>query len=274
MFCLYPEEGKAFFLSINADSEDADYGRLDALLHRALDPAPAVPAPAAPMPDGLKDWAGFYVQSPSRFQTLAYVDRLFGFATLSVQGGRLAFTRFQGASAELHPVAGAGPGLLFRLGDKPSSAIVLLTTEGGDRAIGTGLRTWEQAGTLSIVTLWAGLGAGLLGIAYLLVSGLLRLRYRPWRPLDPVMPPFLAVVALVLPVRFLTTQDYMSIGDPSIGSMLLALSTGLPPLAVLAGLAHRVWGGLGCWRARPDAVAMHALLQWTAMLWPPTSWCP
>src|SRR5690606_23087757 len=44
--CVYPDQGKAFFVAINTDSETADYDRLDALLIRALDVDPSVPIPA------------------------------------------------------------------------------------------------------------------------------------------------------------------------------------------------------------------------------------
>ncbi len=71
--CLFPEENKAFFVSMNADVETADYERFDALLIRALGVRPADPATPADPSVEIADWQGIYVLSPNR--TESFVSR-------------------------------------------------------------------------------------------------------------------------------------------------------------------------------------------------------
>lgn len=104
--CLYPEERKAFFVSVKTDSESADYARIDAMLTQALRLGPAAPlGPAAAATEPLL-WVGRYGPAPSRFSILSCPDRLTAGFSLSQRDGGLVQTPFMESTIRLDPAGG------------------------------------------------------------------------------------------------------------------------------------------------------------------------
>lgn len=262
MLCLFPDEQKAFSVAMNADTETADYGRFDSLLIQALGVAPGQPATPVDVPVGLADWQGIYVLAPNRFETFAYLDLALGFARVQWDGARLHLKPLQSVPKELTPVGG----LLFRSHDRTTASHALLTSPDGKRVITDGFNSYERVSLWRIGPLWASLAAGVLGLAYLLVSGLVRAARRWLSPVQPIFVPFLAVVALLLPVPLFLGQSFLQLGDLTPASATLALVTGALPLAMIVGLWRRSHRGMADWKARLDTVAMIAVLQWTIVL--------
>jgi CubicO group peptidase (beta-lactamase class C family) len=259
-FCLFPEAQKAFFVAMNADVETADYDRFDAALIRSLDVATALPAKEAAPPGDVADWQGIYVLSPNRNESFAYLDRVMNVATLRWDGRRLLLTPFQGTTRSLLPVGGR----LFRAGDRASASHVLLVSD-SRRVISDGFRSYEQVSLWRMLPLWGSLVAGVTGLAWLILCGLIRLLRRRLRASDPSFVPFLASLALLLPVPLFFLQSFLQLGDLTPASAVLALVTGLLPLSM----------GFGLWRSfRPDAtrrstldrLAMLGVLQWSLVL--------
>lgn len=262
MFCLFPEQQRAFFLSINADSETADYGAFDQRLVEALGLAAFAPAPSSSSTSDRAEWAGFYVPAPNRFEHFAWVDTVLGFMHLRPNGPALRLAPFQGAAVSLTPVGGN----LFRAPDRVAASHALLISSEGERLISTGTQTFQQISLLKLVPLWASLLLGLFGIAYILVSGLIRASARRMQASDPVFIPFLAVLALMLPVPLFFRQSFLALGDLTLASGSLAMVTAALPLAMVTGLwrfARRRRAGTV---AALDAGAMLAILQWSIVL--------
>lgn len=258
MLCLFPEANKAFFYSINTDSETADYQRFDALFIRAL--GLAAPHPVAPAASRLDSgpWLGFYVPSPNRFDTLLLLDTLFNFVRLAGDGNVLQLQPFQGKTIALTP---AGPGLL-QAPDKVLPSHALLTSSAGTRVLTNGTQTYEQVPFVRLLWLWTSAGAGVLGLAFLLIRGGMRLLARRLSPHDPLLAPFAGILALLLPLPLFYRQSFLQLGDMTAASVLLAGVTALLPIALSIGL------GLS-WRRRQlgaDAVAMGAALQFGLLL--------
>jgi len=262
VFCLYPDQGKAFFLSMNADSEAADLTGMEAELARALGLATAADPPAGSPAPALADWSGTYVPAPARFETMAYMDRLTATVRVDAAQEGVLVTPFQGTGRRLLPAAG----LLFRAEGRIAPSHVLYLTAAGDRVLSNGLRSWQRVNPLAQGLLWTGLAAGVAGLLWILGSGLARGRRMFRRPADPMLAPLLAVLALLPPLPLLATGDYLAIGDPAPASILLAMATAALPLAVIAGLGLRLRAGLDCRRAWIDAAALLAVLQWAATL--------
>ena len=258
MLCLFPETGHAFFSSHNADTEGGGYGRFDSLLVGELgirNAAQASPSTGA----NLDQWAGWYARAPNRFAAFAWLDLVLGFATAREDAGTLVFTPFQGQPRVLHDWS---PGLMRADGRGSASHIVYTTN--GTAAISDGLSTWERTSLARLLPYWLSLALGLLGLAWVLGAGMVRIIRRSLAPRDPAFVPVLAVLALVLPAPFLARQSFLALGDLTVGSALLALVTLALPLAMVHGLWR--WA-----RARPrrsivDAVAMAAVLQLTIVL--------
>jgi CubicO group peptidase (beta-lactamase class C family) len=262
LLCLYPDEQKAFFVALNADSETADYERFNALLIRALDMAPVPPTPPADAPPSVTDWEGIYVLSPNRYPNFTYLDMALNFVAVEWDGARLHLRPFQSAPRTLTPVGGA----LFRAHDRTTASHVLLTTPDGTPVISDGFQSYEKIALWRIALLWASLAAGLLGLVYLLLAGLVRLSRRSLSPSQPIYVPFLAVLALAIPVPLLLAQSFLQLGDLTPGSAALAIVTGGLPLAMLFGLWRRFREGTAGWHTVLDVSAMVAVLQWTTVL--------
>ena len=260
--CLFPEEQKAFFVSMNADSETADYERFDALLIRALGVRPADPATPAALPAGISEWEGIYALSPNRMASFAYLDLVLHFVTVRWDGSQLHLKPFQAAAKSLTPTGG----MLLRSHDRTTTSHVLLTSSDGRRVISDGFQTFEQVSRWRMVPLWMSLAAGVAGLVYLVSAGVVGVVRRRLGASDPLFVPFLAAAALVLPVPFFLGQSFLQMGDLTPASALLAVVTAVLPLAMLVGLAlhfrHRPAGAV----AVLDGLAMLAVLQWAIIL--------
>jgi CubicO group peptidase (beta-lactamase class C family) len=262
MLCIYPGERKAFFVSANADVEDAEYDRLDRILIDALGVRRTPPATASPTALDLADWEGIYVPSPSRFASFAYLDVVLGFATVRHRGNSLHLTPFQGKARELIPVGGA----LLRRGDRTAPTHALFFDSDRARALSDGYQTHEKIGRGRIVPLWISAAAGALGLVYLLLAGLARLARRSLAPAHPVFAPLASVLLLALAVALFMRQSLLQLGDPTLTNVALAAATGALPLAMLFGLwRQRVTRRRGL-PATLDALAMAGVLQWAAVL--------
>lgn len=261
MLCLFPETRKAFFIAINADSEGADYPRFDEVLVRAIMPvmsgAPVARAAALPAFD-VRGWEGFYIPSPNRFDSMRFVDTVFGFLQVGRSAGGLRLAPFQSAALELRHAGGGlfqAPGRLL-----PSHA--LLTSPEGARIISNGTQSYEQVPLVRLLAWWASVAAGLLGLAAIMLMGLARLLQRMSRH-DPLLAPFAAVLALLLPLPLFYRQSFLQLGELTLASGLLAAATATLPLAMLAGL-WMAWRRAAL-RSR-DTAAMLAVLQLCLML--------
>lgn len=260
--CLFPDEQKAFFVAINTDSETADYERFDRLLIRALEVEPADRAAPAEPPQEVLEWEGIYAQVPNRIESFAYLDVMLNFVTVRWRAGQLHLTPFLEATRSLTPVGG----MLFRSHDRSTASHVLLTSSGGQRVISDGFRSFEQVSRWRMLPLWASFAAGVSGLGYLLLAGVVRTARRRLRLSDPLFVPFLSVAALLIPVPFFLGQSFLQLGDLTPASALLALVTGMLPLAMIFGLWRRFHRRAANGGAVPEALASVAVLQWTVVL--------
>ncbi len=263
MFCLFPEQRRAFFVAVNTDSETADYGRIDAALIAALGVTRADEVPRSMAKADFRPWEGFYVLAPNRFASVDWFDFVFGFQTLRDSGAGVRLTPLSGAPLRLTPVEGG----LLRLDGRAIASHALLRSADGARVLTTGTRTFERVPAWRLGAAWTSLIGGTLGIAWILLRGLVKIFRWSFSPSTPVFAPFLALFALLLPVPLFVRQSFLELGDVTAASVALAVVTALLPLALVLGLAVH-------WRRRDragsldraDAVAMLAGLQWIAVL--------
>ena len=261
MLCLLPATQQAFFIAINTDSETADYHRFNALLMGAL--VPALPmsavAPRFAMAFDTRAWEGFYIPAPNRFETMRFLDTVFGFLYVSRSGAMLRLESLQTAPLELKHVENC----LFRAPGKVLASHALLTSVDGARVITNGTLSYQKVSIMRLLPLWISVAAGMLGLVYILIVATRRLALR--RPVrgDALMAPFTGVLALLLPLPFFYGQSFVELGDLTLASSLLAAVTGALPVALLAGLGM-------AWRRKnlrsADAAAMLAVLQLTLVL--------
>ena len=114
--------------------------------------------------------------------------------------------------------------------------------------------------------MWVSLCAGVLGLLFILVSGLVRLLRRRLTPSRGTLVPFLAVIALLLPLPLFLRQSFLQLGDVTAASVALAVVTVTLPLAMLIGLVLQLRSRTAGVMAAVDMVATLAVLQWTVVL--------
>jgi len=262
MLCLFPEQQKAFFVTMNADSETADYGRFDALLIAALDLAPVAAGAPYALSGDIADWQGIYVPAPNRFASFAWLDTVLNFVRIRWDGTHLHLKSFQSGDRILMPQGN----LLFKASDRVTTSHALLTSSDGKRIMSDGLQSYERVSWLKIASQWSSLVAGALGLLLIFVLGLTRLLRRRLRSSQAMFVPFFAVVALLVPLPLFFRQSFLQLGDATVASVTLAVVTAVLPLAMFVGLALQLRSRMVRGMAVVDVIAMFGVLQWTIVL--------
>jgi hypothetical protein len=262
MVCTYPDAGKAFAVSVNTDSESADYNRVhEALIAELAVPPPAAPALQTPAAD-LAAWQGWYVLAPGRFETFAYLDTLFGAVHAAWRDDRLVLESLQAPDRVLRPAGG----YLLAASDRAAVSHVAMRDADDARLISDGYQTYREMPLYRLVLLWLSLAAGLAGLLWFFSAGLVALlkhRGRAWRRAE--MLPFLGVLTLLAPLPLFLAQSFMALGDATPASVALAVATGMLPLFVLAGAWRTARARQGA-LARAHLVFAACVLQWCAVL--------
>jgi CubicO group peptidase (beta-lactamase class C family) len=236
MLCVYPDHRRAFFVAFNADVEGADYAGIRGKLVEAIGVAgPDGPGAARP-PANLNEWAGFYVPSPNRFASFAWLDTVFGFVRVTHEAGGLQLRSLQSEPIRLAYVGDN----LFRESGRVLPSHVALVAADGARVIANDHQTYARIPAIHLAALWLSLVSAIVGFLYIGVVGLARvLRRRPWRD-DALRAPLIAIAALVLPALLMLRQSFLQMGDLTAGSILLAVVTAMLPIALAVGLFRAV----------------------------------
>lgn len=256
--CLFPDERKAFFYAVNADSETADYERLNKHFIERLSVSPRSPVSAVATQD-LAEYTGLYVLAPSNMAQFEWLDWMFNSVWLAEdsQKGGLMMRSLQQADRLILPLGNG----LFRDAERRQASHVFFGSE--DRLLSYGLTTWRRTSPVPLILGWVSLVAGVLGLLYLLLRGGWLLVRGQAGANKPLMLPWLCLISFALPVLLYTQQSYLEFGEITAASVLLAALTGLLPL--LAGI------GLVCALRRsrpilPDLIALTAVLQLCVVL--------
>jgi CubicO group peptidase (beta-lactamase class C family) len=263
MFCIFPDERKAFSYSVNTDSETANYGRLDKLFIEALEVAKAPPPQTVNPASDMSRWHGRYVLSPNRFQMLEYLDTVFGAIKVSADDGLLALASLQQDARLLRPVGD----YLYSANDRTTTSHVLFQGKQGEYLVSDGFRTYERVSTAYLAAHWTSIISGLAGLVWTLVTGSVSLvRFRSGALRRPEAPAFVSSALLFAPLPFFFTQSFMALGDFTIASALLAIVTGLLPIGMLSTIILATKN----WRVSRmnllHALAATFVLQWCAVL--------
>lgn len=257
MLCIYPDQQKAFFYSINTDGESADYRRFDTIMMKALELAPRKPAPAArPAPD-IRDWNGHYVPMVSGISLERYGDMLVEGVGLKLDGEQPMLVP---GDADPQPLAFAG-GYLLRALDRSAPSHVLLRGPDGTRMLSDGLRTFRAISPLVVWAMWGSLAAGLAGLLYLVVASPVIAR-RSKRSL--FQPGAVAPLLLIPAALLIYWQGFERFGDLTLGSAWLFAATVMLPLAMVVQAVHAFKRRYPRWAL--DLSASLAVLQWCVVL--------
>ena len=151
---------------------------------------------------------------------------------------------------------------LFRKKDRVKPSHVLYKN-GSVPIISDGLATYEKVNTTYLVLMWLSLILGLTGIIFILFRGFyLLFQKKLFKNNQIITFPFLSVLGLLIPIPFLLNQSFLNLGDLTIANILLAIVTGVLPLAM-------IFGSLKTWKNKTfsiDSIGILFILQWTLIL--------
>jgi len=169
--CLFPEEKKAFFYSINTDSETADYEQFNEIFINHLSIKKAQQTQASDKVMDTSTLEGLYLPAPNNMAEFEWLDLMFNFKWLTQQDNQLVMKSLQKKDRVLIPVSTS----LLSATDRTHASHAIITDEKNDIYISNGLSTYKKQSLLIIVAYWFSMILGLLGLTYITLIGTLRI---------------------------------------------------------------------------------------------------
>ncbi|MDJ1473483.1 serine hydrolase domain-containing protein [Cytophagaceae bacterium DM2B3-1] len=238
MLYMFPAEQKAFFVSHNIDKENADYEIFNRLLIKELN----IPTLELDLPETaakkttakkFEDWNGYYIPTKTKVEPFRLLDYLSGYTKISVQTNGATLIPFQNKPITLFYQGEQR----FRAADKIRPSHVFYTDEEHNRFITSGVVTLKKTDGWRILLVNISFIAGMLAMVYLFISGicqLIRSKRKVWQ--QAIIWHFLSQVWILISLGILITQPFISLGDPTTGSIGLAIGTVLLPLLTLVSI--------------------------------------
>jgi len=258
-FYLFPEQNKGFFISYNTDSETANYEKFNTIFinHLGIN-KPEKLSTKENLPTNIEEFEGYYKMNPVRFKMFAYLDLLFNSIKVKKENNKLIIKSIQKETYNLLPVGSN----LFRKKDRVKPSHVLYKN-GSVPIISDGLVTYEKVNTTYLALMWLSLILGLTGIFFILFRGFyLLFQKKLFKNNQIITFPFLSILGLLIPIPFLLNQSFLNLGDFTFANILLAIVTGILPIAM-------IFGSREIWRNKTltiDAIGTLFILQWTVIL--------
>ncbi|SNR83792.1 serine hydrolase domain-containing protein [Lutibacter flavus] len=232
-FYLFPEENNAFFISFNTDSETANYQKFNEVFieHLGIEKIEKTNANDS-LPRKIEKYEGFYKLNPIRFEKFAYLDLLFNSIKVIKMDNKLIVKSIQSDSYSLLPVGEN----LFRKEDRLRDSHVLYQ-KNNTQLISDGLATYEKVNVFYLGLMWLSLTLGLMGIITIVIRGFyLLVKKKLFAGNQALFVPFVSIILLFLPFPFLINQSFLNLGDLTFANILLAVVTGIFPIAMIFGL--------------------------------------
>jgi hypothetical protein len=263
MIYAFPDRKKAFFISHNTDSETANYERFNEILIRHLNLEKNSATAEIVESAELSQWEGYFIPAVSRFEPLAYLDTLSSFAKVSVEGEKVILAPFQKPVKELFSTRNN----ILKAEGKTIGSHVFYKNEENTPIISDGISSLKKTNGLFLLSHWISFCLGCIGLLYLLVSGTIQFIRNKRRIFEkPVWFSFLSIVLLFVPIPFFFLQSFISIGDLTMASLLLGISTLFLPFGLVTTAWFYVKIGMPKLYHKTDFLAVIFALQWVAIL--------
>ncbi|WP_278404695.1 serine hydrolase domain-containing protein [Pseudoalteromonas ruthenica] len=227
--CLFPEQKKGFFYAINTDNETSDYERFNKLFINELDINKATPV--APKGNAIERSAlpGVYTPSPNSMAEFEFMDMLFHFVWLEQANEHLVVKSLQKEDKQLLAIEGG----LFRDTTRTQGSHVFYANKQGQWFIHDGRKTYRKVSGVALALYWLSMLAGLSGLIYIFIVGLIRLVKRNNQGLGAIKWGFINLGLFALPICLYMNQSFLKFGDINAASISLAVLSGLLPLSLV-----------------------------------------
>jgi CubicO group peptidase (beta-lactamase class C family) len=229
--CIFAQQKKAFFYSINTDNDSADYEKFNAIFikHLSIQKAPITQASNNLMDLSLLE--GSYLPAPNNMDEFAWLDLLFNFKWLVHRENKLLVKSLQSNDRVLLPLNEN----LLRATDRAQASHVIIK-DNNDIYISNGLSTYKRQSTLLIIIYWLSIVLGLLGLLYVALVGFGRVLTGKKQYQNIIFRPFLHLLVFSIPIYLYTEQSFLNFGELTPASFILAAISGLLPITLLLSL--------------------------------------
>jgi len=236
MIYMFPDSKKAFFISHNMDSETANYERFNEILIKFLNLKKQIPTVKTINANNLSDWEGHYIPVVAKFQPLAFLDIISSFTKVNLKDDKIILAPFQKPAKVLTYIGDSK----FVAEGRISASHVFYKNNRNKKYISDGFSTYKEINTTYLLIYWSSFLLGCAGLIYLLISGIIQFfKFRKQIIKQPVWFSFLSITLLLVPIPFFFMQPFVSLGDITAASVILAISTCILPLGLfISGIQH------------------------------------
>jgi len=238
MIYLFPNEKKAFFVAQNTDSETANYDLFNEALVKYLDlPKKPFIAKEQNIENNISNWNGYYVPVITKVEPFRLFDYIFSYTKVEISKTRALLKPFQGKNRALVYQGNH----LFSMNDRINISHSFYKSGDGALLITDGVKTMKKVSGVIILAIAISIFLGLLGLIYLFVVGLINLiKYRLKFFHQPISWVFIAISILIISLALMANQSFMSIGDITIGNIILAIGSVTIPFFSIVSLVLAV----------------------------------
>jgi len=259
--CLFPKQSKAFFYSINTDSETADYEKFNSIFINHLSIGKASTAEPSDEKMDLSALEGLYLPAPNNMAEFEWLDLMFNFKWLTQQDNTLVMKSTQSNHKVLIPLNKH----LLRSTDRTQASHAIIT-HGNDVYISNGLSTYKQQPIFILAAYWLSLVLGLFGLTYIVLVAIVRIITGKIKQNKLILGPFLNILALSIPLLMYTQQSFLNFGELTAASFLMAVISALIPVTLVVSLLFAYKKKLVNKWIKWDCAAILMLLQLSMVL--------
>lgn len=263
MLYCFPDSKQAFFIAHNMDSETAIYERFYEAIIKHIKPVKISRPYRKVALSKLTEWDGYYVPLIPAVEPLSYFAFMTGFIKITTCNEFVMWSPFQKETIKLSRVS---DNLFIADGRQKASHLFYQDTI-GNRLVIDAVSSRIKVSNLYMYGNWVSSIAGCVGLLYILFYGFVSVIKRKRAFFK--MPAFSAVSGLVvfaISLLFLLSQSFMSLGDITLGTVLLYISTFILPLGLVYACFQYLRSGIVGWAPKLHFTAILLTLQWMVVL--------
>lgn len=234
MIYLFPKHKRAFFIGHNMDSETANYDLFNEVLVKHLGLATRRFITRQQLTENeIRNWKGYYIPVITKVEPFALIDNVFSHTKVGTTKNGALLIPFQGKNKVLI----YQEKLLFSMKDRTTISHAFYKTADGAYLITDGVKTIKKVSGFKIAGIAGSLLLGLFGLVYLFVVGFINLvKHRIDFKNNPLFWVFISILALMISFALIATQPFMRMGDRTIATILLAVSSAMIPIFSVVSL--------------------------------------
>ncbi len=246
------------------DSETADYEVFNSILVKHLNIKAETPNLSRVNTDSyIREWGGYYIPVITKVEPFRILDNIFSFTKVSILDSGAELNPLQKKSQQLIYLGNN----LFLIEGRTNISHSFYKSENGKLLITDGISTIEKVSGIKILLIAISVVLGFVSMAYLLLSSVYQsIKFKRTFLNQPIFYVSFALLTIVASVPFLFTQPFISLGDKTIGNIMLYIGTILLPLLTFVSIIKYIKFDKTEWVYKFDYLSLFLVLQLSTLL--------